>query len=275
MAVAKQSPPRADARPALVFRTLALLWVVFCGLALATSAFDLGDEWAMTAGIGIALTMGAIVATPGIALGVLAIMRPAHIGRDVRDEGRVSAVLFLVAGATMLVVSRRTGSTWALVGGLVLPTAGVWLLVRSWTLPPPPFEQSRRLSLYGVLFGLCVVAGLLYAAIYATDFNMGQDSRFRVAMKADLRNIVHAQREYRDSVGRFGSLRELRAAGWRGSSDVYVAMTADSGAFRGVATHAVLKEECTIWGGKRPGDARFTADEGEPLCRDPNAPVSR
>jgi hypothetical protein len=269
----RQAPPRADPRPRTALQIISLVFVLLLVLLVVIGTIDLGDAVIDVLGNLLSLVWIALLVAPAIALGALAVRRPVHIGKEARDLGRTSAVICMVVGVALVMDALRSASTLALVGGLASATVGAWVFTRSWMLPRPAFDQPPRISVYRFLFSMSVVAALALSAmrvfgITASGF-IGADKRLQTAMRSDLRNMVTSQDKYRDSVGRFGTLREIRAAGWKNSTGVYLSMGVDSTAWRAIATHAVVPEECTNWKGKRPADPRFEGAEGEPHCRKP------
>jgi hypothetical protein len=269
----RKAPPKADPRPRTALQIIALVFTILLALIVVAGVVDLGDAVIEVVGNILSLVGLALLVAPALALGLLAIARPQHIGKEARDLGRTSAVMCIVVGAALVIDALRSASTLTLVGGLASATLGTWVFTRSWMLPRPALDQPPRISIYRFLFTMSVLTALALSAMRVFGITssglVGVDKRLQTAMRSDLRNMVSSQDKYRDSVGRFGSLREIKTAGWKNSTGVYLSIGVDSAAWRAVATHDVVLEECTIWKGKQPADPRFGGLEGEPHCRRP------
>jgi hypothetical protein len=269
----RQAPPKADPRPRTALQIISLIFTILLALIVVVGVIDLGDAVIEVVGNVLSLVGIALLVAPAIALGALAIRRPMHISKEARDLGRTSAVVCTVVGIALVIDALRSASTPALVGGLTSATVGGWVFTRSWMLPRPALDHPPRISVYRFLFSMSVITALALSAMSMFGITapglMGKEKRLQTAMRSDLRNMVNSQDKYRDSVGRFGTLGEMRAAGWKSSTGVYLSMGVDSATWRAIATHEVVPEECTIWKGKRPADSRFEGTEGEPHCRRP------
>lgn len=263
------SAPRADERPRLAIRVLSLLLVALFVLGHVGEWADAGQVFEDVLVGSLVPVAIALVAMPAIALGLLAIARPTHIGTEIRHLGRFSALMFVVLGAALIASGVRKATVPELAGGMALAAFGGWVFTRSWMLPPPALEPRRRFSAYNILYVFCALFGLVTAGILAQGTPDQKTRAYATALRSDLRNMHDAQKAYRDSLGRYANLHEILATGWQSSRGVYVSLTVDSNAWRAAATHELVATECTMWVGRRPLEARFATAEGEPACRTP------
>jgi hypothetical protein len=239
-------------------------------LAILAGVFG-GDEmrsgWGED-GVIVAIAIGVFGMTviPTVALTIAAVRRPAVVDPNVMQLGRVSAVGFFVLAYGLIDDAARDASSGQLAGGLVLAAVTSWIFVASWRMPFAgarprfPWLDSLLVS-FGTLAVLLVAAALL--------FSIGgrkMEHAYRTGKRADLRHMAAIQDSLRTALGRYGTMPEARAAGFRESSNIRVLLLTKPDGWRAISWDNRSDEDCVIWVGKRPDSGRYVGEEGEPSC---------
>lgn len=147
----------------IVIRALSVLFAIFAAALLVGAALGL-EGLAIAMYVTVALTTPVLVALPALALARLVAMRRNDINKQLLVMGRVSALMFVIAGLVILRGAVSDASAVSFVVAALFAAFGAWLFTRSWKLLPAAPEE-RRVWPYYVPFGLSVLVALVISAM--------------------------------------------------------------------------------------------------------------